>query len=115
LSEGKHEKIKSKVIKRIFVESNRIYSADFIGYAALTSNEWDLFYQDPHSADWDLLIDKFSFHEFPSHTKLAKAYGNFYKYASLGNAMMSKLNADEGSFTKFIKKGAYGVYYMMMG
>jgi hypothetical protein len=28
--------------------------------------------------------------------------------------MMSKQNADDGAFTKFIKKGAYGAYYMVM-
>lgn len=39
LTEGRYEKITGKVIRRIFIESNRIYVADFIVYAALTSSD----------------------------------------------------------------------------
>jgi hypothetical protein len=39
LTEGSYKKITGKLIRRIFVESNRIYVGDFVVYAALTSSD----------------------------------------------------------------------------
>lgn len=45
--------------------------------------------------------------------KVVKAYKNFYNYVAIGNAMMSRQGANDSQFTKLIKQGAYGAYYLV--
>lgn len=71
----------------------------------------DIFYQELSSTDWSILLDCYSFHEFPDNKKVVKAYKNFYKYVAIGNAMLSKQSDSDGTIMKTIKSGYYGTMY----
>jgi hypothetical protein len=74
--------------------------------------EDDLFYQRVDSADWKLVFERFSAHEFPNCRKVVKAYGNFNDFISVGKAMTSRLDLTDNSFLKLMKTGFYGAMYL---
>ena len=59
------------------------------------------------------MLEIFTFHDFGNHRKLVKAYDKFMDFIAVGNAMMSRQNVNENAFVKILKKGFYGLHYLV--
>jgi Hormone-sensitive lipase (HSL) N-terminus len=107
------DKINSTIIKKIYIQSAKLYIGDFILYAAFKTPIDDVFYQAVDSDAWSLLLNCYSYHEFADNQKVVKAYKSFYNYVAIGNAMLSQRKETDMAITKMFKQGLYGTYYLL--
>ena len=113
LAKKQYSKISGTIVKRAYVLCARTYVSDFVMYISITTPMNDIFYQDVQSDDWKKMLDIFTFHDFGNHRKLVKAYESFQDFIAVGHAMMSRQDVNENAFLKTLKKGFYGLHYLV--
>jgi len=113
LAKKQYGKVGGTAIKRAYVLCARSYIADFVLYIAMTTPATDVFYQEVSSEDWQALLGIFEYHDFGNTRKLVKAYDSFQDFIAVGHAMMSRQDVTENAFLRTLKKGFYGLHYLV--
>ena len=113
LAKKQYGRMTGTAIKRAYVLCARTYISDFVLYIAMTTPTTDVFYQEVSSEDWQSLLGIFEYHDFGNTRKIVKAYESFQDFIAVGHAMMSRQDVHENAFLRTLKKGFYGLHYLV--
>ena len=81
-------------------------------YAAILSDENDIYYKPLESEDWDLLFQHYSYYEPKNLKKFIKQYKDVTEFMAFGSAFMSKAE-DSNKLKQAFATINYALFYLL--